>query len=215
MNANNQCELYLITPEKFVLSDFTKQLKDAFSGGYIAALQLRVKNLSENEVEEYAKAIMPIARDNGAVFILNDYISVAANIGVDGVHLGIDDMPIKDARKLLGEDVVIGASCYASRDLAFDAGEAGADYVAFGAFYDTQTKTPRGRPEPEILSWWREYTVLPSVAIGGIKAHNLAPLVKAKADFIAVVTAVWNHEKGSKYAVTELINSIKQAEVTT
>lgn len=205
------CRLYVISPERFALPEFVPQLEQAFEGGDIAAFQLRLKGCAEAEVKAYAKALQPICARNGAAFILNDYPAVAAEIGADGLHLGADDMPVAKARKIVGDRMAIGASCYASRHRAMEAGEDGADYVAFGAFYHTTTKEPRGRPDPEILAWWSTYTVLPCVAIGGIKAHNLGPLVRAGADFIALVTAVWEHPAGPKAAVAELNDAIAAA----
>lgn len=205
------CRLYVISPERFVLSEFIPQVEQAFEGGDIGAFQLRLKGVAEADVRACAKALHPVVARHGAAFILNDYPKIAADIGADGVHLGEDDMPVAQARKIVGPEMIIGASCHASRHRAMEAGEDGADYVSFGAFRHTETKAPHERPDPEILAWWSTYTVLPCVAIGGIKAHNLAPLVRAGADFIALVTAVWNHPAGPKAAVAELNDAIAPA----
>jgi thiamine-phosphate pyrophosphorylase len=217
MDASNLketgCQLYLITPEKFDLDDFRIDLEDALSGGNVPVVQLRLKNYSEEQVEEIATELMPIAHDFGAAFIINDYLRTALKIGADGVHLGDEDDSMQNARKLLGSDFIIGSSCYDSKHRAMEAGEHDADYVAFGQFYETKTKPPKGHPTPEILEWCSTFTDLPCVAIGGIKAHNLQPLVKAGADFIAVVSAVWEHEKGPEYAVSELLEAINKAQL--
>lgn len=209
--TENKTQLYLISPESFEFDDFNANLKHAFAGGRIASFQLRLKKADEAFITKCAREFIPLCHDNECAFIMNDYPELAVKVGADGIHVGDEDMPVAKVRKLVGEKLVIGASCYGSRDLAMQAGEDGADYIAFGQFYETATKPPKGRPTPEILEWWSQYTVLPSVAIGGIKAHNLAPLVRAGADFIAVVTAVWNHEKGAKEAVRELNAAIEKA----
>ncbi len=204
---NEKCRLYLITPPKFELGGFTEQLKAAFNGGDVAALQLRMKDglqyADEDNVRRAAETIIPICAEYDVQFILNDNPKLAKEVGAGGVHIGEDDISVAEARKIVGEDMVIGASCYGSIDKAMIAGEEDADYVAFGAFYETQTKEPRGRPSPEILKIWSEIATIPSVAIGGIKPDNAAPLVKAGADFIAVVTGVWNYSDGAEAAVRE------------
>lgn len=166
--------------------------------------QLRMKNTSDEKIIEACKVLIPICHVHGAQFILNDRADLVNQVGADGVHIGIEDTTVKNARDLIGKNKVIGVSCYAQGDRAIDAAEEGADYVAFGAFYETQTKIPRGRPKPEILKWWTTNSVIPCVAIGGIKDHNCAPLVASGADFIAVVTAVWNHPEGPAEAVRKL-----------
>ena len=201
-------QLYLISPPQIDLPVFAKSLEDAFSGGAIGSFQLRLKGVSDGEILAAAKALIPICRAHEVAFILNDRADLAKICGADGVHLGQDDGKVAEARKLLGDEAVIGVSCHDSKHLAMVAGEEGADYVAFGAFYPTTSKRPEelakyGTPTPDILSWWREFTVLPSVAIGGINPRNALPLVQAGADFIAVIQAVWNHPDGAKVAVEE------------
>ena len=204
-------QLYVITPESFDLAEFASQAKAAFAGGPIAAFQLRLKGADSDFIRRAVAELMPLARAHGAAFILNDHAELAAELHTDGVHLGADDMPLRKAREIVGPDAVIGVSCYGSRDRAMSAAEHGADYVAFGQFFETRTKPPRGRPEPEILEWWSTLTEIPCAAVGGIKARNLAPLVRAGADFIAVVTAVWEHPAGPGVAVTELNAAISHA----
>ena len=116
-------------------------------------------------------------------------------------NLGQGDGDPREARRLLGPDAQIGVTCHASRHLAMEAGEAGADYVAFGAFFPTTTKTVEHHAKPEILSWWQGLFELPCVAIGGITPDNAAPLIEAGADFLAVSGAVWNHPEGPATAV--------------
>lgn len=207
-NSSSTCGLYIISPESFVLPEFAQQLKAALLGGKVAVFQLRLKNTTDEAIISACKVLLPICHEHGVQFILNDNVHLVKEVGADGVHIGIEDMAVKDARAKLGKDKVIGVSCYADGERAIDAAESGADYVAFGAFYDTQTKTPRGRPTPDILKWWTTNSTVPCVAIGGIKSHNCTPLVEAGADFIAVVTAIWDDKDGAEAAVGKMCAAI-------
>ena len=184
------CELYLISPPD-VGGSFPDRLKAAVSGGPVAAFQLRVKDVDQHELARLAEPLQRICAEAGVAFIVNDSISLAKRLDADGVHLGQSDGDPRDARSILGPSKQIGVTCHASRHLAMEAGEAGADYVAFGAFYPTTTKPSEHRPEPAILRWWASLFEIPCVAIGGITPDNAKPLVDAGADFIAVCNAVW------------------------
>jgi thiamine-phosphate pyrophosphorylase len=166
-------------------------LKAAVGDDVVAAFQLRVKDVSEHELARLAEPLQRICADADVAFIVNDSIALAKRLGADGVHLGQQDGEVRDARAALGPGAQIGVTCHDSRHLAMDAGEAGADYVAFGAFYPTTTKPSDYRPDPAILSWWSAIFEIPCVAIGGITPANAAPLVAAGADFLAVCQAVW------------------------
>ncbi len=194
------CQLYLISPP--VIGDgFVQQLADALDGGKVAAFQLRLKGVDEDAIARAAEPLQKLCADRDVAFIINDSVALAQRLGADGVHLGQGDGDPRDARKILGPKVQIGVTCHDSRHLAMEAGEAGADYVAFGAFYPTTTKDTHHRPEPSILGWWTTLFELPCVAVGGITADNAAPLVEAGADFLAVSGAVWNHPEGPKAGV--------------
>lgn len=215
--------LYLITPSSFDVPSFTEQFKQACEGGRIGALQLRLKEegsedtpASESKFIEASRALLPICHEYDIAFILNDRPELVEKTGADGVHVGLSDAfldkgGLNAIRRKLGDNKIIGTSCYASRDFAMQSGEQGADYVSFGAFYHTETKTPKGHPEPDMLTWWSTFTEIPCCAIGGIKPDNCAPLVKAGADFICVVTGVWNHPQGAKAAVAEYNKVIADA----
>ncbi len=219
MNQQHTCRLYLITPPEIELSAFAEEFKHACDGGDVAVLQLRLKDKNGNtaapdKIKQVGETLLPLCHERGVAFIINDSADLAREIGADGVHIGEEqDGTVADARRILGEDAIVGYSCYDSRHRAMCAGEDGATYVAFGAFYPTNTKQPKGHPTPEILQWWHDNTILPSVAIGGIKPDNLAPLVQAKADFLAVVTGVWHHPDGAKNAVAQYCKAIDEAEV--
>lgn len=185
-----RCELYLISPQD-VGGGFPDRLRAALGSGVASVFQLRVKNTEEHALARLAEPLQRICADNEVSFIINDSMALAKRLGADGLHLGQSDGDIAEARTLLGPSVQIGRTCHDSRHLAMEAGEAGADYVAFGAFYDTTTKPSHYRPDPVILSWWSTSFELPCVAIGGITPENAAPLVAAGADFIAVCQAVW------------------------
>lgn len=200
-SSKHQCGLYIISPQSFVLSEFKGQLKRALEGGKVDVFQLRLKDAPDAEIIAACKELLPICHEYGTQFILNDNVHLVNEVGADGVHIGIEDMPVKAARSKLKPDKIIGVSCYDDIERAIDSAESGADYVAFGAFYDTQTKIARGRPKPDILKWWTTNSVVPCVAIGGIKPHNCLPLVEAGADFIAVVTGIWDDKDGAGEAV--------------
>ena len=191
--ASGTCKLYLISPQE-VGGGFPDRLKAAFEGGPVAAFQLRVKDVEEHALARLAEPLQRICADHGVAFIVNDSIKLARRLGADGVHLGQSDGDPREARQLLGPEAQIGRTCHDSRHLAMEAGEAGCDYVAFGAFYPTTTKPSHYRPPPGILSWWATIAEIPSVAIGGITPANAKPLVDAGADFIAVCQAVWGHD---------------------
>ena len=186
-------KLYLISPQE-VGGTFPDRLRAAVDRGVAAAFQLRVKNVEEHALAKLAEPLQRICADANVAFIVNDSMALAKRLGADGVHLGQSDGDIRDARALLGPSAQIGRTCHDSRHLAMDAGEAGADYVAFGAFYPTTTKPSHYRPHPSILSWWAAVFEIPCVAIGGITPDNAKPLVDAGADFLAVCQAVWGKE---------------------
>ena len=187
------CRLYLISPQQ-VGGGFPDRLKAALEPGLSAAFQLRVKDMDEDELAHLAEPLQRICADADVAFIVNDSIALAKRLSADGVHLGQQDGDVREARVLLGPSAQIGRTCHDSRHLAMEAGEAGADYVAFGAFHPTTTKPSDYRPDPSILTWWSAVFEIPCVAIGGITPANARPLVEAGADFLAVCQAVWSKE---------------------
>src|SRR3954469_18029870 len=200
--ARPPCQLYLISPLE-VGGDFPARLERALGGGPVAAFQFRVKGLDQHEAARLAEPLQRICEANEVAFIVNDDMGLAKRLGADGVHLGQGDGDPREARALLGPAAQIGITCHDSRHLAMEAGEAGADYVAFGAFFPTATKETRHRPDPSILSWWSRLFEIPCVAIGGITPENGRALVEAGADFLAVCSAVWGHEGGPGAAVAK------------
>ncbi len=174
----------------------------------MACLQLRLKELDDQAVLRAAAALMPPCLAREVAFIVNDRPDLAAAAGADGVHVGQQDAGCASARRVVGADVSVGVTCHDSRHLAMEAAEAGADYVAFGAFFETATKAPKSRAEPGILEWWSEIFEIPCVAIGGITVENCAPLVRAGADFLAVSAGVWDHAKGPAAAVAAFNDEI-------
>jgi thiamine-phosphate pyrophosphorylase len=160
-----------------------------------------MKDVSDNEILRAAEIVMPIAQDRDVAFIVNDRPDLARMLRADGVHIGQEDTPYDEAREIVGKNAIVGVTCHNSRDLAFAAGEAGADYVAFGAFFPTETKQPKATADLELLQWWAETMTVPVVAIGGITIDNAKPLVETGADFIAVSAGVWNYKSGPQAAV--------------
>jgi thiamine-phosphate pyrophosphorylase len=190
------CRLYLVTPPRLDPAAFRDPLAAALDAGDVACVQLRLKDAGDDDVRRAIDLLRPVVQSRDVAFILNDRPDLAASTGCDGVHVGQEDAPYAAARRAMGADAIVGVTCHASRHLAMEAGEAGADYVAFGAFFPTGTKETTHRADPEILSWWAEIFEIPCVAIGGITPANCAPLVAAGADFLAVVSAVWDHPDG-------------------
>jgi thiamine-phosphate pyrophosphorylase len=200
--------LYLVTPAALDPNEFRDLLAAALDAGDVAAVQLRLKDVDDDAIRRACDALRPVAQQRGVAFLLNDRPDLAAQTGCDGVHVGQQDTPYAEARAVLGPDRIVGVTCHASRDLATDAAEAGADYVAFGAFFPTTTKVSGHRADLEILQWWAEIMTVPCVAIGGITPENCAPLVAAGADFLAVVSAVWNAPDGPAAAVRNFEQAI-------
>jgi thiamine-phosphate pyrophosphorylase len=190
------CQLYLVSPLD-VAGGFPERLARALDAGPVAAFQFRVKDIGQHDAARLAEPLQRLCADREVAFIVNDSISLAKRLGADGVHLGQDDGDPREARTALGPNAQIGVTCHDSRHLAMEAGESGADYVAFGSFYPTTTKEVNHRPDPVILSWWSTVFELPCVAIGGITPANAAPLVAAGADFLAVSGSVWNGDEAA------------------
>jgi thiamine-phosphate pyrophosphorylase len=210
------CRLYLISPPAISLPEFARTLELALKAGDVGAFQLRLKNVDDAAIRSAVRVLLPICRSFNVAFILNDRVDLVVELEVDGVHLGQDDEKVEVARQALGSDKVIGVSCHDSSHLAMEAGEKGADYVAFGAFFPTKSKSSEklakyGVPTEDIVEWWSTYTIVPCVAIGGMTPQNCAPLVAAGADFIAAITAIWEHPKGAAAAVKEFNQAIKAA----
>jgi thiamine-phosphate pyrophosphorylase len=200
--ARPPCQLYLISPPD-VGGDFPERLERALDGGPVAAFQFRVKGVDQHEAARLAEPLHRICEGREVAFIVNDDMGLARRLGADGVHLGQGDGDPREARALLGPSAQIGITCHDSRHLAMEAGDAGVDYVAFGAFFPTATKETAHRPDLAILSWWSRLFEIPCVAIGGITPANGGALVKAGADFLAVCSAVWDHPDGPGAAVAE------------
>ncbi len=208
------CRLYLVTPPRLDAAAFAPLLAAALDAGDVAAVQLRLKDVPDDELRRTIDALRPVAQSRGVAFLLNDRPDLAVAHGCDGAHVGQSDTPAAEARKILG-DLTLGVSCLASRDLAFDAGDAGADYVAFGAFFPSSTKLEAEAVAlPEILEWWSGLMEVPCVAIGGVTAENCAKLVAAGADFLAVVSAVWSHAEGPAAGVRAMNAAIAAASPT-
>jgi thiamine-phosphate pyrophosphorylase len=195
------CRLYLVTPSVLEPDQFADDLAGALDGGDVACVQLRLKDVDDDTIRRAVERLLPVAAARDVAFILNDRPDLAAECGCDGVHVGQLDMGYDQARRKVGAGAIVGVTCHDSRHFAIVAAEAGADYVAFGAFYPTKTKPSHYRPAPELLRWWSETMTVPCVAIGGITPQNAIPLIRAGADFLAVVSAVWECAEGPGSAV--------------
>ena len=194
--------LYLITPPRIDEPEaFAATLAEALEGGDVAALQVRLKDLSDKHIGAVVKAIQPLCQARDVALIMNDRPDLAIRLGCDGVHVGQEDAPYEEARRILGKDRIVGVTCHDSRHLAMEAAEAGADYVAFGAFFPTTTKDTPTQADPAILEIWQEAMTTPCVAIGGVTVENCGVLLEAGADFLAVSSGVWAHPQGPRAAV--------------
>lgn len=211
MSERERCRAYLITPPSFDPGPFADLLAAALDAGDVAAVQLRLKDVDDGAWRRAIDLLRPITQSRGVAFLLNDRADLVVETGSDGVHVGQDDMPARDARHLIGTARTLGVTCKGSRDLAMQAGEDGADYVAFGAFFPSGTKDVTNFVEPDILHWWSEMMELPCCAIGGITPANCGPLVTAGANFLAVVGCVWNHPDGPAAGVRALNAAIDAA----
>jgi len=203
------CRLYLITPP-ILPPNFEDQLAAALDAGDVAAVQLRLKDTPDTILQKTIDRLRPIVQSRNVAFLINDRPDLAVKLGADGAHVGQTDMKAAQAREILG-DLTLGVTCHNSRHLAMEAGEAGADYVAFGAFFPTTTKAPPEMADIETLRDWAELMEIPCVAIGGITAENCAPLVQAGAEFLAVVGAVWNHPAGPPAGIRAMLAAIAAA----
>ncbi len=208
------CRLYLITPPRIDQpAAFARALEQALSGGDVAALQVRLKDAPDEHIAAVAAAVLPIAQGRGVAVIMNDRPDLAVQLGCDGVHIGQEDAPYAEARRIVGPARMVGVTCHDSRHLAMEASEAGADYVAFGAFFPTTTKDAPILADPELLTGWQEGMLTPCVAIGGITADNAAGLAAAGADFLAVSAGVWAWPAGPAAAVAALNAAIAEGVV--
>ncbi len=210
------CQLYLITPPRIddqELSKFVEELEKTLKLGGVACLQLRIKNPDNTAapdivIKKIAKILVPLVQAYDVAIIMNDRPDLAAECGCDGVHIGQEDTNYKEARAIVGDKAIVGVTCHNSRHLAMAASEVGADYVAFGAFYQTTTKSPKFYANPSILQWWNEMMQIPCVAIGGITAKNCLPLIESGADFLAVSASVWDHKESPGTAISEFTSTI-------
>jgi len=205
MSNTDNCQIYLLTPPKIVdLDAFARAFENAINAAPVACLQIRLKDTPEAEIERIYEKLAPIAHIQGTLILINDNADIAARCGADGVHLGQQDMKINLAKQLLSDDAIIGVTCHNSKDLAFEAGLAGANYVAFGSFFKSETKPDASPADLELLTWWNETMEIPCVAIGGITTQNAQHVIEAGANFIAVSSGVWDHEDGPAAAVKRL-----------
>ena len=207
------CKLYLLTPAAIEAVSFADTLKRAIDAApeIVGAVQLRLKDISDDDFKRAAETLLPVCHAFDLPLIINDRPDIAASIGADGVHIGQDDTDYATARDMLGADAIIGVTCHASRDLAIEAGDKGADYVAFGAFFPSASKETKHQADPEIIEIWSSMTIVPCVAIGGVTAENCPPLVAAGADYLAVIGCIWSHPDGPEAGVRAFTEVLKTA----
>jgi len=199
--------LYLITPSQLP-GDFTHTLASVLAAGDVGCVQLRLKDADDDEVLAAAVDLGEVCRNASVPLVLNDRPDLAKIAGVDGVHVGQDDASYAQARATVGDGAIVGVTCHNSRHLAMEAAQAGADYVAFGAFFETATKAAKSHADVGLIEWWSGLVEVPCVAIGGITVENWQPLVRAGVDFLAVSSGVWEYGPGPAQAVADFNQAI-------
>ena len=221
--ANHTCRLYAITPPDIAadgrdVAAFRDPLAAALDAGDVATVQLRLKGVSDDAILRACDVLRDTIQSRDVALIMNDRPDLAVKSGCDGVHVGQEDASYAEARRIVGPDAIVGVTCYGSRHLAMEAAEAGADYVAFGGFFRSTTKTGAGMAQrfatptdPELITWWQETMTVPVVVIGGITVENCAPLVKAGADFLSVTAGIWSYKDGPAAAVRDFNTAIAAA----
>lgn len=210
--ASENCKLYILTPAQIEPVSFAETLQRTIDAApeIVGAVQLRLKDVEDDDFMRAAEALVPICHGFDIPLIINDRPEIALDSGADGVHVGQDDTSYDRCYQMLGDDAIIGVTCHASRDLAIEAGEKGADYVAFGAFFPSNSKETKHHADTDLLEFWSSMTVIPCVAIGGITADNCAPLVESGADYLAVIGSIWNHKDGPEAGVRAFVDKLPQ-----
>ena len=205
LNKKNTKFIYLISPNKIEDDEFYTNLSLVLKSGKVSYFQLRLKKETIKNKLIIGKKILTICKNYKVKFLVNDDPMIAKKLNADGCHLGQSDMSIVKARKLL-KNKIIGVTCHNSIKLAKKGISDGADYLAFGAFYSTQTKKVKYRANLRILISIKKITTLPVVAIGGIKLNNYKKLLLNKANFLAISGYIWHNKK---YKPLEAIKKLK------
>jgi thiamine-phosphate pyrophosphorylase len=204
-NKINKRFIYLISPNKIKNNNFYNELKQVLKTKKVSFFQLRLKKVNNKNQISIGKKIKKICKKYKVKFLINDNPILAKKLKADGCHLGQKDMDILKARKIL-KNKIIGITCHNSINLARKAIKNGADYLAFGAFYFSQTKKTKFKANLKILNLAKKITNIPIVAIGGIKLSNYKKLLLNKANFLAISGYIWNNKK---YKPLEAIKKLK------
>ncbi len=187
--------IYLISPPKIDEKIFYKNLNNVLKTRRVTFFQIRLKNLKTKKLINIAKKIKKITKRNNVKLIINDNPFIAKKINADGCHIGQKDLNFKKSRKILGENKIIGVTCHNSKVLALKAKREGADYVAFGSFFRSNTKKTLYKANITILRWAKKKINMPIVAIGGIDNFNYKKILRNGANFIACSNYIWNNRK--------------------
>ena len=209
----NKFSIYLITPQKIDLDTFSKKFEEALNTGHIGYAQIRLKDCSVEIILDSIQSLLKISKKYEVPLLINDRPDLAKISGTNGVHLGQSDVSALEARKILGAKSIIGITCHDSINLACNAANSGANYVAFGAFFKSSSKKTNFIAEPSILEWWSKISNTPSVAIGGINQKNFKDLLKKGANYIAAISSIWDHPKGPASAINEYIKEISNSNI--
>ena len=187
--------IYLISPQKIRGLEFYKELNQILKTNKVKYFQLRLKKIPTSNLLKISKKIKKIVKKNNVKFLINDKPLVAKMVGSDGCHIGQKDMDFVNGRKILGKNKIIGVTCHNSKKLALKAKKYGANYVAFGSFFESSTKKTAFKANLAILRWAKKKINMPIVAIGGINSSNYKKILSNGANFVACSSYIWNNKK--------------------
>ena len=198
--------IYLISPSKIDIKTFPVILSKVLETQVVNVFQLRLKNYKDSDLISITSLLYKICIKKNVTFILNDRVDIAKKLNVDGVHLGKEDGSIKNARNILGNLKIIGSSCYNNISLSIKSQNLGANYIAFGAFFKTETKQNTSKI---ILSGFkniRKNINIPIVGIGGLNKFNIKKLIYFKPDFLAFCSSIWNTKRTPQIEIKSIKN---------
>ncbi len=215
MSDNPKTGLYVITPPAIDLSLLEAGVSEIAAAASDLdrplCIQLWLGDDRLDDLRRYAERLLPIARAADIAFLVNGDVALAASIDADGVHLNNPEAEaIAAARQMLADDTIVGVSCGGSRHAGMIAAESGADYVSFGPIYKTETKQRDADPAAsDAIEWWAGVMEVPCVAVGGLNAENAWEVAHSGADFLALVSSVWDHPGGAGEGLSRIAYALK------
>ena len=198
--------IYLISPSKIDIKTFPSILAEVLDTRMVKIFQLRLKNYNDSDLIKIASLLFKICTKKNVTFILNDRVDIAKKLNLDGVHIGKDDGSIKSARSILGNLKIIGSSCYNKKSLSIKSQNLGASYIAFGAFFDSETKVNTTKIVLSDFKNIRKNIKIPIVGIGGLNKFNIKKLIDLKPDFLAFCSSIWSAKRSPNIEIKSLKN---------